>query len=254
MTLIYVIPDLHGRLDLLQLAAKWIEADATEQPTVVCLGDYIDRGSNSKGLVSFVRQRIDWIKLKGNHEEMMSLALSNPKSDSVDHWLINGGIETLVSYGVDNLNLDQLESSWLQEDADWFDTLPLKYELAPGLLCVHAGVRPGVSLDEQEAHDLLWIRGTFLTSDENFGALIIHGHTCTDSDPHRNRDVPRRQAPPVLRNNRLNLDGRAYHTNTLWIGRFRDDGIPDEDEHVISYGPGYRLKLHSVQTVKETVK
>jgi serine/threonine protein phosphatase 1 len=259
---LYMIPDVHGQLELLCKAANWITDDAGSEPhQVVCLGDYIDRGPHSKGVLDFLRLKRDWIKLKGNHDDMLvqtvraHQALRDGNSEEKYRafneigglWLTNGGLETLKSFFI-KLSGDQepedIGLDPLYEYADWLEILPDSCRLDPGLFCVHAGVRPGISLEEQDPVDLMWIRQEFLHHEGDFGAFVVHGHSCTDSDPRRDRSFPRKLAPPVVCDNRLNLDGRAYSTGTLWIGRLRDQRSEEGEQQLRQY-PWF-LKLHGV--------
>jgi serine/threonine protein phosphatase 1 len=212
---IYAIGDVHGRADLLAPLFDAIEADVAAHPAPqvieVLLGDYIDRGPQSREvleiLVSRTRHR-QMVCLKGNHETYVPDFLRNPAT--FDEWRYFGGIETLRSYGVTPLmNADERQQ---RELAEAFDrVLPENHRrflanLSTSFACgdyffVHAGIRPGISLSQQQEHDLLWIRQDFLLHEENLGMIVIHGHTPV--------------LEPDIRPNRINIDTGAYATGRL---------------------------------------
>jgi serine/threonine protein phosphatase 1 len=203
---IYAIGDIHGRFDLLTKALGAIARDSAAPVTVVFLGDYIDRGPQSREVVERLmrgpERAVDhWICLKGNHEAMASEACNTGRNRSV--WLDNGGDATLDSFA------GRIPASVI----DWFDRLPLRHETERHFF-VHAGIMPGVPLDAQDDETMLWIRHRFLDDTRDHGKHIVHGHT------------PSYMAE--LKPNRTNLDSMAFSTGRLSIGRF--------DRHVKS-GP-----------------
>jgi serine/threonine protein phosphatase 1 len=212
---IYAIGDVHGHVDLLgQLFAK-IEADLTRRPIarplVVMLGDYIDRGPASREtidlLIAYGRTH-ETVFLKGNHETYVFEFAKNPAI--LQHWQKFGALETLRSYGLktatfmSDVDLRELSQAWQSAmppaHLDFFSNLKMTFACGDYFF-VHAGVRPGIPLHKQNENDLLWIREDFLESDENFGKLIVHGHT----------PVPE----PDFRPNRINIDTGAYATGRL---------------------------------------
>jgi len=213
---VYAVGDIHGRLDLLRALHEQIVADAAELPdtakTLVYLGDYVDRGPRSCEVVELLIEEplagFDLVHLKGNHEDMMLEFLDAPTNAG---WLLNGGDATLVSYGVDFPSLVLLPSDLAKISAELNEALPPSHRafLDDLSLCheegdylfVHAGVRPGVQIDEQEPFDFMWIRLPFLKATEDFGKRIVHGHTIG--------------AVPDVRANRIGIDTGAYHTGCL---------------------------------------
>jgi serine/threonine protein phosphatase 1 len=194
---LYAIGDIHGRLDLLESLLKLIERDQEnrwEAPvSLIFLGDYVDRGPDSKGVVDRLIQGFapacSEIHIKGNHEELLLSFLEDPSHGS--NWLRNGGEAALNSYGV---NLDVPPGAFwddedvLKEAAERFRAaLPESHlrfyrELklfwrAGDFFFAHAGVKPDERLDQQKEEDLLWIRNEFLYSKNDFGAVVVHGHT-----------------------------------------------------------------------------
>jgi serine/threonine protein phosphatase 1 len=212
---IYAFGDIHGRLDLLDellsRAAHDIAARPVPRPLFVFLGDYIDRGPQSREtidrLIAHGRTN-QCVFLKGNHEQVAIRCLSD--RSLFDQWMRFGGVDTLVSYGVfPKPPLDEQQIVRLQ--AAFHDALPQTHfrffrDLQTSFACgdfffVHAGVKPRVDLSRQKESDLLWIRDEFLSSNEDFGKIIIHGHT-----PSSEVEV----AP-----NRINIDTGAFATGRL---------------------------------------
>lgn len=191
--LLYAVGDIHGRSDLLDDLLAKIEADAAAsgsgRRTLVFLGDYVDRGPDSRGVVEMLisgqPQGFDAYFLKGNHEAMLFDFLRG--SSHLDLWLANGGDATLRSYGVDVDGLHRERAAaetWREAFAAalpyshrrFLEDLNLMVSFGDYLF-VHAGVKPGVPLDAQDTGDLVWIRGEFLHSKESFGKMVVHGHT-----------------------------------------------------------------------------
>lgn len=211
MSYTFAIGDIHGRLDLLSMAAQAIDKfleDRDAKGVVVCLGDYVDRGPDSRGVVEFLMQAErngSLICLKGNHEEMMLQALT---TGDMDRWLATGGAATLASYGDDGVPEDHLA---------WLSDLPTISQWG-GRIFVHAGLMPGVALEDQKDEWRLWIRDRFLFAEEEFAGWphIVHGHTPI----HRGKpDL----AEPELLPWRSNLDTGAFHTGVLAVAVFNDE-------------------------------
>jgi serine/threonine protein phosphatase 1 len=207
MTLTYAIGDIHGSLDKLRALFARCEAHAAGRPMkLVFLGDYIDRGPESFGVIDFLRvlqkrRGDDLVTLMGNHEDM-ALAVIDGES-SAGSWLSQGGAETLESYEVAQA------SDIPRAHVDWLRALRLSYDDGRRFF-VHAGVNPDLPLDAQNADDLLWIRELFLSDRRDYGRLIVHGHT------------PRENGLPELRGNRLNLDTAAVFGGPLTAAVFDD--------------------------------
>ena len=223
--LLYAVGDIHGRLDLLEAILELIEADArasghVERRTLVFLGDYVDRGPDSRGVVDRVigglPQGFDTHFLKGNHEAILLNFLDD--AWSLDNWLLNGGEATMLSYGVDTKRLARLRApseAWRQAFAAalpeahlrFFKSLKLSVSFGDYLF-VHAGVKPGVPLAAQTEADLIWIRDPFLDHASPFDKIVVHGHT------------PGQQ--PVIRSNRIGIDTGAVFTGRLTALRLQD--------------------------------
>jgi serine/threonine protein phosphatase 1 len=212
---IYAIGDIHGRLDLLNELLARISSDIALRPTVrplyVFLGDYIDRGSASRETIDRLIEHgktHESVFLKGNHELIAIKCLSD--RGLFDQWLRLGGLETLVSYGVpaetlaNGKQIAELQSAFHgalpQAHFRFFRDLKNSFECGD-FFFAHAGVKPNVELSRQKEIDLLWIRGEFLTSTDDFGKIVVHGHTPT----HEIEVAP----------NRINIDTGAFATGRL---------------------------------------
>ena len=214
-TRVYAIGDVHGRLDLLGEVFSRIDADLrTDAPPrafQILLGDYVDRGPSSKKVIDLLISRgrtHEMHCLKGNHEALLLKFLEDP--DTFAAWEKVGGVDTLNSYGLWPLLKEFPRNS--SELASYFDlALPKSHrqflaQLKTSFVCgdfffAHAGVRPGIPLEDQREQDLLWIRREFLTHQREFGKIIVHGHTPV--------------LKPEIRTNRINIDTGAYASGYL---------------------------------------
>ncbi len=215
----YAIGDVHGRLDLLEDLLSRISRDARRHEAdelrhLVLLGDYIDRGPESRGVVERLLDEpmpgFAGTYLMGNHEEAM-LAFLDGLSDGLD-WLSFGGLETLLSYGVPLRSLPRskddasllrraLAEAVPQSHLEFLRRCTLHHGIGDYLF-VHAGVRPGVPLERQAAADLMWIRDDFLRSRVPLpGRIVVHGHTICDL--------------PQNREHRINIDTGAFVSGRL---------------------------------------
>lgn len=213
---VYAIGDIHGRLDLLETALDRIRSDVlgrAPRPTrIVVLGDFVDRGPASAPLIElFMRlaREPNFIVLKGNHEAAMADALDGDHA-ALDLWLAHGGTSTLASFGVDVAALDLDDTYQVLRAARlaipksvprWLKGLPTFVRFG-GHYFVHAGIQPGVPLDEQTDESRLWITDAFTASDADHGAVIVHGHTICEDGVHFAR-------------NRIGVDTGAYRTGRL---------------------------------------
>jgi serine/threonine protein phosphatase 1 len=213
MSLIYAVGDIHGSLDKLQRLIVRCEADAAGRPMgFVFLGDYIDRGPQSSGVIDFLLElqsrRGSVIALQGNHEVMALGAFDG--TGRPDLWFAQGGLATLASYGV----ADPRELP--RAHVDWMRALPLSHDDGRRFF-VHAGVDSQAPLAAQGANTMLWIREPFLSYDGDYGRLVVHGHT------------PLPSGLPDLRSNRLNLDTAAVFGGPLTAAVFDDSQTPPLD-------------------------
>jgi serine/threonine protein phosphatase 1 len=213
---IYAIGDIHGRRDLLEELHGSVRADArsaqASQKTVVYIGDYVDRGDDSRGVIEqLMTAPLDGFRnvhILGNHEDILLRFLEDATVAPL--WLANGGDATLYSYGVD----------WRQYvQGNEFEPLRLAFRAAipsahlrflrslslshieGDYLFVHAGIRPGREVDKQDAEDLMWIRDEFLGSDADHGKVVVHGHSISSE--------------PQMLDNRIGIDTGAFATGKL---------------------------------------
>ncbi|WP_448035152.1 metallophosphoesterase family protein [Bradyrhizobium liaoningense] len=207
----FAIGDIHGCSGKLQALITLCDTIRDgRNARFILLGDYIDRGPESQDVLDLLmRQDTDpsrhFIFLRGNHEEMLIRVADKDRSDrDLMTWWGNGGEQTLESYGVND------PSDVPPEHLDWMRSLPLQTSDQHRLF-VHAGIRPGVAMLDQPEQDLLWIREPFLSSNENHGTLVVHGHT------------PTRSRRPDLRANRLNIDTGACFGGPLTAAVFSDE-------------------------------
>jgi serine/threonine protein phosphatase 1 len=220
-----VIGDIHGRSDCLENAHAAIDRDMrlrdnSHEAIEVYVGDYVDRGPDSRGVIDRLVARSTIVKavlLRGNHEVLIESFLRGliPFED----WRSVGGLETILSYGVDARTI--LNKWRTIRPRDLAERLPVSHLrflsalqgfFTCGAYCfVHAGVRPGIPLQMQSCEDLTWIRDDFLSFAGDFGFIVVHGHT------------------PVVEidflPNRVNIDTGAYATNRLSVIRIDADGL-----------------------------
>lgn len=210
---LYAVGDIHGCHDLLVAALDAIAAHAGQRSaTIVFLGDYIDRGPDSRAVVETLmagprREGESFVCLMGNHEDMLCAAADRAGDlEALAFWLTNGGDSTLRSYGVD----DAMDARAVPAGhRAWMAGLPLFHE-DEHRQYVHAGLEPGVPLKAQSRAALLSIRQRFLSAGDVFGKHVVHGHT------------PRLEGPELLPW-RTNLDTGAVYGGTLSIGVFTPD-------------------------------
>jgi serine/threonine protein phosphatase 1 len=233
---LYAVGDIHGRFDLLQTMLERIFEHNRALPAadthIVFLGDLIDRGPHSKQVVQHLQKpppaTVSFWFIKGNHEEALVRGLTGDPS-LLSPWLSHGGYDTAESYGLDRGTLIGQPDSVLEhlllsaiprKDIEFMAGFQNSVRLGDYLL-VHAGIRPGVPIERQSDRDLRWIRGEFLTSKENFGCVVVHGHTV--------------EGGVTEASNRIGLDTGAYRTgvlSALWVegperGILQVTGAPD---------------------------
>ncbi|MDB5557651.1 MAG: serine/threonine protein phosphatase [Enterovirga sp.] len=212
---VYAVGDIHGRADLLARMRDLIAADlartAPDEALVVLLGDYIDRGPDSKGVLESLAREpfpVPTVALLGNHEAMLLEFLERPQAGEA--WRRFGGIETVHSYGLEVADLrsannlpavaQALKAAIPDHHMAFLRGLQTSHRVGGYFFC-HAGVRPGVPLEGQREEDLLWIRDEFIGSDASFGAMVVHGHTPSEQ--------------PTVRGNAIGIDTGAYITGRL---------------------------------------
>jgi serine/threonine protein phosphatase 1 len=223
---VYAVGDVHGRADLLEAMLDKIAKDMQERPAPeaieVFLGDYVDRGPDSRHVIEALMttppvggQRCC---LRGNHEAILLDFLAEP-SVLVD-WRRLGGFETLLSYGVAPRMALQFDDATQLRDAftaalpaahlSFVRSTQLSFS-AGAYFFVHAGIRPGTALEAQSPEDLLWIREPFLFSQRDHGKIIVHGHTPSEE--------------PEVQANRINVDTGAFLTGRLTCAVLEGQGL-----------------------------
>jgi serine/threonine protein phosphatase 1 len=212
---VYAIGDIHGEAKLLHALLDRIVADDEALPAaethLVFLGDYIDRGPESRDVVELLSR---WSKagsrchfLKGNHEDAL-LEIIDGNEDDLPGWLRFGGRETLASYGISERAVAMggpfLRAEFAEKvpthHLEFLNGLSLKVELGDYLF-VHAGIKPEVAIDQQDDRDLMWIRREFLSYTGHHPKMVVHGHTISS-------DVE-------LQPNRIGVDTGAYASGKL---------------------------------------
>lgn len=214
---VYAVGDIHGRADLLDQIMQRIIHDSNaaapaRETILVFVGDYIDRGPDSAGVLDRLiklksDERFTTYLLKGNHEVMFLDFLAEPSA--FFQWAANGGVTTLESYDIDVIasrdeSPQRLRQTALAAVPDSHLLLLRSLENSRTIgdyMFAHAGVRPGVPLDEQREEDLVWIRQPFLDFEGDFGKTIIHGHTPVQE--------------PDIRANRIDIDTLAWRSGVL---------------------------------------
>ena len=218
-TAVYAIGDIHGRVDLLTELHRRIETASdrgayADRRVIVYLGDYVDRGPDSAGVIDLIRGQapagFEVVTLLGNHERLMVEFLDDVRRGPL--WLRNGGDATLRSYGVDTGDSSYLDAKPLlalqaalrqrlpAAHLEFLNALRLSH-VEGDYFFAHAGVRPGVALEDQQEEDLIWIRELFLESKADHGKVVVHGHTI--------------RPEPEFRSNRIGIDTGAYATEHL---------------------------------------
>lgn len=216
-TRVYAIGDIHGSLMPLRLLRDAIRDHAAAHPIerkcLIYLGDYIDRGPDSRAVIDLLVNNplpgFEEVFLKGNHEDGILRFLAD--GSNATFWIAYGGIATMFSYGVKPPDPATDEAEVLRARKELAQRLPPAhldflaqlepYRIEGDYLFVHAGIRPGVAIDDQREEDLLWIRDEFLHSQQEFGKCVVHGHSIT------------RQ--PDFQPNRIGIDTGAFASGTL---------------------------------------
>jgi serine/threonine protein phosphatase 1 len=224
---LYAVGDVHGRADALRDVFGRIDADrgisTARRRLTIFLGDYVDRGPASREVLELLIDRSrsrprELLLLKGNHESMFLEFFENPAM--LGHWRQFGGLPTLASYGLKpSLNPSPADQKELarqlaQNVPDGhrrlIKAMPISFTCGD-FFFVHAGVRPGVPLKNQNEKDLLWIREEFLLHERDYEKIVVHGHTPV--------------AKPEVHANRINLDVGAYATGHLACLAIEEDKI-----------------------------
>lgn len=213
----YAIADLHGRYDLLMKSLEKIEEHASSSEgdwTVITLGDYIDRGPNSKDIIQTLKdmQGEGFVCLKGNHEDMAVQVMCNPTYRMIDWWDGNGGMATWKSYGT--ANIDAVDTDHIK----WMANLPVYFETEKQVF-VHAGIPDdNLPLEKQNTEKMMWMLYNPTDMGGYQGKHVVHGHHQFADGPHEWKGSKR--------GGRVDLDTFAWKTGRIVIGVFDDTQGP----------------------------
>lgn len=207
VTPVMVVGDIHGRADLLQEFLR----KAPDFP-IICVGDYVDRGEDSAGVLTTLCSRADITCLSGNHEDMMLRFIEEP-DESNARWLLHGGLQTLASFGIFGVTetstgpalieaRDRLVDALGPEMLQWLNALPTSWT-SGNLSVVHAGANPVIPMEEQSKRSLQWGHPDFLKKPRTDGMWVVHGHTIVDA--------------PYIASGRIGIDTGAYATDRLTV-------------------------------------
>lgn len=243
--LIYAIGDVHGRADVLADLLATVKKDAeglgASERELIFLGDYVDRGPDSRGVIEQIlaldgEPGVSVLALKGNHEEAMLEFMKDASFGPV--WAQHGGGATLRSYGVEPPANRMDDTQWQRAQGELAAAMPAEHKrFLEGLtthckrgdyVFVHAGIRPGVPLEEQTERDMLWIRREFLEHGKPLGHVVVHGHTP--------------ESQPFAGPHRIGVDTGAYYSGRLTAVRLwgnersfvQAHGSRGESRHAIS--------------------
>lgn len=244
----WAVGDIHGRRDLLEALLQEIKADDRNpeaRKVLVFLGDYVDRGAESRGVIDTLAAledegRFEVCFLQGNHEAKLLEFLTDPSVGPA--WCEYGGRQALESFGLRVPLLSHRKEAWASLSDDLAHTLSKRQltfleSLQPsfslgGYFFAHAGARPGVPLDQQTAYDLMWIRSSFLDDANGFEQVVVHGHTPS--------------ARPYSDHRRIGIDTKAYESGVLTAVR-----LEGADREFIQAASGEN-GLISIRTVEPT--
>lgn len=217
---IYVIPDIHGHSDKLEAALLLIELEAGPNAKIIFLGDLVDRGPDSRGVIQIlmdgIEQGRDWTVIRGNHDQLFlefldSGQITSPHLRDPMTWISKtmGAVDTLASYGIraseDDPNWEEARRLVPAAHREFLASLPFWHQ-TDDLLFVHAGIEPGVPLEQNSPEQLMWMREPFLSDPRDHGRLVVHGHTPVDWPEHHG--------------NRVALDGGAGWGRALHVAVF----------------------------------
>jgi serine/threonine protein phosphatase 1 len=217
---VYAVGDVHGCMDRLAALHETIADDIAARPVqrsvLVHLGDYVDRGADSAQVIDWLINQPpvpadEFVNLMGNHEHMMLSAVVGADKEAPSQWLMNGGADSLLSWGISRA---VPPSEWAaripRQHLLFLRDLAVSHQIGPYLF-VHAGIRPGVPLEQQSRHDMMWIREPFLSSRVDHGVVVVHGHT------------PKRE--PTVQHNRIAIDTGAVLGGALTCVVLEEDKL-----------------------------
>lgn len=219
------VGDVHGCYDELTRLIETVDQRFGRDIPLVFVGDYVDRGPKSKQVLAWLFEQQqnaerDVICLKGNHEQMMIEFIDDPAGNGT-RWLRNGGIETLASFGIngvparpdaeDALDLaDKFEELLPDGLQDWLRNLPYQWN-SGNILCVHAGMDPAKSPQDQSRRDMMWGHTAFFKTPREDGNWVVHGHTITPT--------------PKTEDHRIAIDTGAFRTGLLTAAQISNGAV-----------------------------
>lgn len=211
-----VIGDVHGRLDLLERLVPSIP----EGMSIICVGDLVDRGENSAGVLRYVQAHPKMTSLMGNHEAMMLAFLADPEKNG-RRWIRNGGLQTLASFGIAGATETSSGETLVRTRDSLFEAMGegmirwmSRFECiawSGNVAVVHAGADPNLPLTDHSPDTFIWGHPEFRKTPRSDGFWIVHGHTIVDS--------------PKMRDGRVSVDTGAYATGQLTAAVFTEDGV-----------------------------
>jgi serine/threonine protein phosphatase 1 len=216
---VYAIADIHGWAEKLTALHRLIEADLSARPipraTIAHLGNYLGHGPDSAAVVHMLaagppHPHATWVNLLGDHERMLLDAMDGDRPAATD-FLHAGGSEALASWGLDrDLPRDAWQAALPADDVAWLRSLALTHRVGDYLF-VHAGIRPGVPLEAQSREDLTAMRQPFLSTEQDFGVVVVHGHSSSPT--------------AMIARNRIGLDTGAGTGGKLTCVMLQDDAL-----------------------------
>jgi serine/threonine protein phosphatase 1 len=221
-TIEYAIGDVHGYAENLACALRMCAADAADhgmRARIHLLGDYVDRGPDSRGVIEMLMEgphddHVEWLPLRGNHDHVFASVCRDPKHELAREWWEHGGQQTMMSYGWHPLR-DGMPAdigTWVPKaHSDFLMSLPLAHVVGSRFY-VHAGIRPGRPISDQTDRDLMWIRNEFLKHKGDLGVIVVHGHSPEAANPQ-------------VHGNRIAMDGGCFYTGNLAIAAFAPGGL-----------------------------
>ncbi len=238
-TIEYAIGDVHGYAENLACALRMCANDASDhgmRARIHLLGDYVDRGPDSKGVIEMLmagpeEDHVELLPLRGNHDHVFAAVCRDPKHELAREWWEHGGQQTMMSYGWNPLihGMPSDVGSWVPKaHSDFLASLPLGHVVG-NRFYVHAGIRPGRALIDQTDRDLMWIRNEFLKHKGDLGMVVVHGHSPEAVNPQDH-------------GNRIAMDGGCFYTGNLAIAAF-DPGVAAPRFMIakaMDFGPSYR--------------
>lgn len=244
----FAIGDVHGHLDHLKAALRFCASEASAQlkrGRVHLLGDYVDRGPDSASVLEFLmggasEPWMEWLPIRGNHDHVLAAVWRNPEYELAWQWWTHGGQQTLRSYGWNPVRHGMptsLRDFIPKRHVEFLESLPTGHLVGQNLF-VHAGIKPGISLEEQTDKTLMWIRGDFLDHEGGFEYRVFHGHSID------------RKGPRII-GDRVAMDAGCFLSGKLAIAAF-DQAEPQPRLYATSRNFGGKMTVTEIGEAKTT--